>query len=120
MSYDRNICFDPCVLRNQLGMNQSAFWNPIGVTQSGGSRYEKDRRIPATVMELLRLRYLLGINLDGVTAENAPLIRSIANGDVDTGTLHLKVGRIRKVLLACENVGTQAAHLARAAEALLD
>lgn len=33
-------------LRVRLGKNQTEFWKPIGVTQSGGSRYESGRDIP--------------------------------------------------------------------------
>jgi len=46
MSTDNNISFDPRALRVQLDLNQQEFWSAIGVTQSGGSRYENDRRIP--------------------------------------------------------------------------
>ncbi len=30
-------------LRQKMGRNQLEFWGPIGVTQSGGSRYESGR-----------------------------------------------------------------------------
>jgi len=30
-------------LRRKLCLNQQQFWTPIGVTQSGGSRYENER-----------------------------------------------------------------------------
>jgi hypothetical protein len=32
--------------RQKHGMNQSQFWGRVGVTQSGGSRYESERNIP--------------------------------------------------------------------------
>jgi hypothetical protein len=32
--------FNPREIRQRLGLNQEAFWTRIGVTQSGGSRYE--------------------------------------------------------------------------------
>lgn len=38
--------------RKRLGLNQSEFWAALGVTQSGGSRYEAGRRIPKPVMKL--------------------------------------------------------------------
>ena len=44
-------------LRNKLGLNQAGFWSPIGVTQSGGSRYESGRNIPRPVQFLLHLAY---------------------------------------------------------------
>lgn len=46
--------------RNKLGLNQSQFWNKLGVTQSGGSRYEGGRKIPAPVKKLLYVVYLSG------------------------------------------------------------
>lgn len=33
------------------------FWAPIGITQSGGSRYETGRNIPNTVRLLLHMAY---------------------------------------------------------------
>lgn len=45
-------------LRKRLGMNQSEFWGEIGVTQSGGSRYEGRRGVPLTVALLVHLYYV--------------------------------------------------------------
>jgi len=44
-------------LRHRLGLNQHDFWSPLGVTQSGGSRYESGRRIPKPVKKLIELAY---------------------------------------------------------------
>lgn len=44
--------------RKELGINQSDFWKPVGVTQSGGSRYEAGRNIPAPVRKLIYLVYV--------------------------------------------------------------
>ncbi len=49
--------------RNKLGLNQSDFWSRYGVTQSGGSRYEAGRNIPAPLKLLLRL-HLSGVITD--------------------------------------------------------
>ncbi len=43
--------------RKKQGMNQMEFWAPIGITQSGGSRYESGRNIPNTVRLLLHMAY---------------------------------------------------------------
>ena len=48
----------------KLRMNQQEFWSRIGVTQSGGSRYESGRTMPKPVRELLRLVHIEGIALD--------------------------------------------------------
>jgi transcriptional regulator with XRE-family HTH domain len=119
MSTDNNIAFDPRALRVQLDLNQQEFWSAIGVTQSGGSRYENDRRIPKPVMELLRLRYQLGIPLDGIGNDNAAIIRAIASGELDTETLRDNVERIQAVLSASEALAREAAKLSTAAESLL-
>jgi DNA-binding transcriptional regulator YiaG len=44
-------------LRKKMGMNQAEFWLPLGITQSGGSRYETGRNIPESVRILLHLAY---------------------------------------------------------------
>lgn len=43
--------------RQKHGMNQSQFWGRVGVTQSGGSRYESERNIPVPVQLLLHIAY---------------------------------------------------------------
>lgn len=43
--------------RRKHGLNQSMFWSRVGVTQSGGSRYESGRSIPRPVQFLLQLTY---------------------------------------------------------------
>jgi DNA-binding transcriptional regulator YiaG len=44
-------------VRRKLGLSQSEFWGPIGVTQSGGSRYENDRKVPRPVDKMLTIAY---------------------------------------------------------------
>lgn len=44
-------------LRTQLRMNQHEFWNRIGITQSGGSRYESGRNVPNTTQTAIDLAY---------------------------------------------------------------
>jgi len=51
----------PLVLRKGLKLNQQGFWSELGVTQSGGSCYERGRKIPqpvATLLELVRVKKL--------------------------------------------------------------
>lgn len=45
--------------RESLGENQTTFWNRFGVTQSGGSRYESGRALPAPAAMLV-LAYARG------------------------------------------------------------
>jgi len=55
------LCFksgdDIRAYRRKHGLNQSEFWSRVGVTQSGGSRYESGRNIPRPVQILLHLTY---------------------------------------------------------------
>ena len=44
-------------LREDLQLNQRDFWPRVGITQSGGSRYELGRRIPKAVQMLLQVAY---------------------------------------------------------------
>lgn len=51
-------------LRLKLHLNQTDFWQPVGVTQSGGCRYESGRDMPAPVRKLIWLVYLAGADVD--------------------------------------------------------
>ena len=61
---------NPGDIRRKLGLNQSEFWGKIGVTQSGGSRYESGRNMPRPVRELLRLVHIEGIDLTKAKGED--------------------------------------------------
>lgn len=54
---------DVRALRRKLGLNQQQFWSCLGVTQSGGSRYESGRNIPRPVQQLLRLVHIEQIDI---------------------------------------------------------
>jgi transcriptional regulator with XRE-family HTH domain len=65
---------DPRAIRQRLGLNQQDFWGQIGVTQSGGSRYESGREMPKPVRELLRLVHVDRLNLRNVTRNDLLLL----------------------------------------------
>ena len=44
---------DITAFRKKNSLNQAEFWGPLGITQSGGSRYESGRKIPKPVMALV-------------------------------------------------------------------
>ena len=48
---------DPVAVRKKRGENQTTYWNRVGITQSGGSRFESGRNIPKPVKILLALTY---------------------------------------------------------------
>lgn len=51
-------------LRVKLRLNQSQFWSRLGVTQSGGSRYESGRAVPKPVAVLAHLVYVKDMDVD--------------------------------------------------------
>lgn len=61
---------DVRAIRHKLGMNQSEFWSQLGVTQSGGSRYESGRNIPRPVQALLRLVHIEQVDIEKLKKED--------------------------------------------------
>lgn len=57
-------------LRAKLKLSQAEFWGRIGVTQSGGSRYESGRSIPAPTKTLLTITY-------GTNKESEKLVKKL-------------------------------------------
>ena len=53
----------PKELRLRLKLTQSNFWAPVGVSQSGGSRYESGRKLPASTSALLHLVHIQGVDI---------------------------------------------------------
>ena len=51
-------------LRRKMDISQSEFWSRIGVTQSGGSRYESGRPVPVPTAILAHLVYVNGLDID--------------------------------------------------------
>lgn len=47
--------------RTKLGLNQSQYWNPLGVTQSSGSRYESRISDPSEAVEKLAILRKQGV-----------------------------------------------------------
>lgn len=65
---------NPREIRQKLGLNQQEFWGRIGVTQSGGSRYESGRSMPKPVLQLLRLVHIDKIDITRMTRGDFELI----------------------------------------------
>src|SRR3954466_3547468 len=68
---------NPREIRQRLGLNQEQFWTRIGVTQSGGSRYESGRNMPRPVRELLRLVHVERLDLSRVRKEDLDIVEHI-------------------------------------------
>lgn len=75
---------DPREIRRRLGMNQQQFWSKIGVTQSGGSRYESGRsNMPKPVRELLRLVHVEQIDIQRIKREDFEVVEYLKAEDPD-------------------------------------
>lgn len=61
-------------IRRKLGLNQQQFWSKLGVTQSGGSRYESGRNMPRPVQHLLRLVHVEQIDINKVKKEDFEVV----------------------------------------------
>jgi len=70
-------------IRHKLGMNQSQFWSKIGVTQSGGSRYESGRNIPRPVQALLRLVHVEQIDINKARREDFEVAEYLRTSNPD-------------------------------------
>ncbi len=71
----------PRDIRHRLGLNQQEFWGQIGVTQSGGSRYESGRTMPKPVQELLRLVHVDQIDVRRITRGDFQVIAYLKSAE---------------------------------------
>jgi len=78
-----DLVMNPREIRRRLGLNQEEFWTRIGVTQSGGSRYESGRSMPKPVKELLRLVHIERVDLSKVRKEDFDVIEHLKNHHPD-------------------------------------
>lgn len=74
---------EPREIRRKLGLNQQQFWSKIGVTQSGGSRYESGRNMPRPVRELLRLVHVEQIDIQRIKREDMDVIEYLKSEEPD-------------------------------------
>ncbi|SMC28181.1 Transcriptional regulator, contains XRE-family HTH domain [Andreprevotia lacus DSM 23236] len=81
---------NPREIRLKLGMNQQEFWGRIGVTQSGGSRYESGRAMPKPVQELLRVVHVERIDLAQIGKDDVAVLRYLKQHRPELYTLLLE------------------------------
>ncbi len=74
---------NPREIRRRLGLNQEQFWTQIGVTQSGGSRYESGREMPKPVRELLRLVHVEQVDLSQIKRVDFEIIAYLRESHPD-------------------------------------
>jgi len=70
-------------IRRKLGLNQSQFWSKIGVTQSGGSRYESGRNIPRPVQALLKLVHVEQVDIAKIRRDDVDVIEYLRQTNPD-------------------------------------
>ena len=95
---------NPRGIRRRLGMNQQEFWGRIGVTQSGGSRYESGRNMPKPVQELLRVVHVGQIDLKKLNKSDVAVISYLKSAEpklyrrlrTEATTSHMPRGRRRR------------------------
>jgi transcriptional regulator with XRE-family HTH domain len=74
---------NPREIRLRRGLNQERFWSLVGVTQSGGSRYESGRAMPKPVRELLRLVHVEQIDLAQIRRVDYEIIKHLKANQPD-------------------------------------
>mgnify|MGYP000022835238 CR=1 FL=1 len=83
----------PKELRVKLGLTQGGFWAPVGVSQSGGSRYETGRKLPASISTLLHLVHIEGIDLSKLKGTHALVGQYLSETDPTTFEQLLKAAQ---------------------------
>ncbi len=73
--------FDAREIRRKLGLNQQQFWSKVGVTQSGGSRYESGRNMPKPVQQLLRLVHVEQIDINKIRRDDWEVVEYLKSHD---------------------------------------
>ena len=82
---------DLLALRRASGLNQTAFWCKVGVTQSGGSWYENGRRLPSTVAQLIDLVYVRSIDVARVKGVDMAILAFMQQNHADLHAHLLKI-----------------------------
>lgn len=83
-------------IRKKLGLNQQQFWSKIGVTQSGGSRYESGRNMPKTVRELLRLVHVEQIDVAKIKRDDWEVVEYLRSNESDRYKEYKKLAKAKK------------------------
>jgi len=66
-------------LREELGVTQAKFWNPVGVQQSVACRYEQNHaKLPRSIRILLVATHVSGLKIDTSTPEGVAELSRLA------------------------------------------
>lgn len=94
-------------LRRKKDLNQSDFWSRIGVTQSGGSRYESGRGMPRPVAELVRIAHVEEIDTTQLVDEQAEIVRLLQAGKLSASVILQRQGEYREQAQKHERLAEQ-------------
>ena len=83
----------PKALRLELGLTQADFWSPVGVSQSGGSRYESGRKLPAAISALLHLVHIQGVLINDLVGDDSRVGKQLRETDPAHYASLLKAGQ---------------------------
>ena len=70
-------------LRRSRGLTQKKFWSKVGVTQSGGSRFENGRKPPLSVAMLIDLVYIREVELQSIKKVDLEIVKFMLNNHPD-------------------------------------
>jgi len=99
-------------LRELHSLSQKAFWVPLGITQSGGSRYEGKDKLPRIVRIMIYAMYVAGIKIDASTPEGAAELCKL--GSAQAASLRPNVTKMGEKLVEAKS------HINKAAGALAE
>jgi transcriptional regulator with XRE-family HTH domain len=87
----------PKSLREANELNQIEFWEKVGITQSGGSRYENgDRKMPPSLVQILRLTYVEKVDLADVSRDAIEVAKLLKKDQPDLYASLLSEAKLRR------------------------
>jgi transcriptional regulator with XRE-family HTH domain len=95
-------------LRKRLDMTQPEFWGAVGLTQSGGCRYEKGGSIPRPYRILIFLIHVAGLTIDVTSRDGAGAAKALAELQKDQSAaagLTDAIQRVQKAQRALAEAG---------------
>ena len=87
---------EPRAIRRKLGLNQQQFWSKIGVTQSGGSRYESGRNMPRPVQTLLNLVHVEQVDISKIKKDDIEVVEYLKATDPEMYKTLKKAARAKQ------------------------
>ena len=99
-------------LRERRGLSQKAFWSAVGLTQSGGCRYERGNRLPKPIRILLFITYVARLKIDASTPAGADELCKLAS--MQAAGLRPNIARMGEKLVEAKS------HINKAAGALAE